>query len=312
MYTPLQQRFYGNSDSKIGHCVDLPIYNTEEKTFCGVTESWEPLISKGVEIIGYIGFPLLTLLIAAIVIVKLFRSQTFYKEDQGRAGLVAQVLWDAVDAAFDGSLYIYFARHGILDGKVSLDSAVKNCMLAFAFIGAAKILLWPLVLALVGEFSYDSSRNNHYTKMLMYFITFCLEDGPEVILEYFYFERYYTPDEHWYLLSKDFIVFVIALWTFFSEFKMIVTCELEGSWYVLSFCNVCISALLATRFIGAAYQYSNGILQRECFRVFDGALMQTPFASECLQASLFGYPIFVLFGISVLMMVIMAAVKCCD
>ena len=49
---------------------------------------------------------------------------------------------------------------------------------------------------------------------------------------------------------------------------------------------------------GAGYQYLTGKLQRSCFVVKDGLLLQTPFAVGCLREA--DYAILVLGGISVL------------
>lgn len=296
-------------------CVKLPITNATQ--FCGITEYWKPIISKDHELTYYLVLSLLPIGTFFLVAAILYCGMKSFKESKGKIGIIFQVFWDSIDAAVDGILYVYFAINGILEGKVSLNSHVKNAMFAFAIIGSLKIFLWLLVVYTInknnkGKDDETKLANKHKTQMIMLLIAFVLEDGPEVILEYFYFERYYTADEPWYLLIKDGIFCFLAFWTFCKDICWICRCKPKScSWYILSILNVCISALMVTRFVGAVYQIDTGEFQQECFDVRDGALIQTPFRKECLEASKFGIPILAMFGLSIFILMILLFVLCC-
>ena len=59
-------------------------------------------------------------------------------------------------------------------------------------------------------------------KQITTLFTFAFEDGPELILEYFYIEKYFTKDHlASYLITKGFVVELILLLLFLTY---VVTC----------------------------------------------------------------------------------------
>ena len=135
----------------------------------------------------------------------------------------------------------------------------------------------------------------------MALFTFYFEDGSELILEYFFIEKYLTVQPPWYLFAKDVVIALIAL---YMVFDVLVEDYCRAERYTE--CNISINVLLIGTLmfirVGAAgYQYVTGKLRRACLKVDDMKLVQTPFATGCLREV--DYAIIVL-SVILLMMII--------
>lgn len=179
------------------NCVNLPSIDGNPR-FCGVTKEWKPIITKKIATVGYVVSPLVTFTIA-IIVAMIWRC-SYWDSCGSGCSIILQILWDGFDAGFDCIYFVYFSRNGLMNGEVHLNTSVKIATLVFAVLGALKIFLWipvSYVLNEDGEKKWRKKLGN-----VMFCLTFFIEDGPEIILEYFYFEKYLV-DEEWFLLAKD-------------------------------------------------------------------------------------------------------------
>lgn len=128
----------------------------------------------------------------------------------------------------------------------------------------------------------------------MFAVTFLTEDGPELVLEYFFFKKYFVSKEAWYLILKDVIIGIVAVVSLVKE--VMTCCNYNSSWAIVTIFNLSVGSLMLARLGAAMHQYFTGKLHRTCFKVAGGALVQTPFSSGCLKES--DYVVISLLGLS--------------
>ena len=209
---------------------------------------------------------------------------------------IIKLLWDAIDVTIDAYLFYQLEMGEVVDNGIYHNAAVNSFILAFSVLGCIKILFWLRIIGLPGD---KKSLDNW--KLVFIVITFMFEDGPEILLEYFYVEKYMSKQIAWYLLVRDVILCIIALYSIVISLIWLVLFGLKvrrryqreaialnipaldctvvvngGCSLLTGFCN-----FLGTS--GAGYQYITCKLRRSCFEVFDGVLRQTPFAAGCMR-----------------------------
>ena len=226
---------------------------------------------------------------------------------------ILKLLWDALDVTIDTYLFFQLETGKVIHEHVYRNTHVNNAILAFAVLGCFKILFW---IRIVGGLR-GSKKRKYLNHLKEYFVagTFIFEDGPELILEYFFVEKYMSKQLTWYWFARDIILCLISLYTIVISFlflrsgismqrknrynKLKTKCSRLFEYTVTNGCNVVIGLLLFLRAGGAGYQYVTGKLGRSCFAVEDGFLIQTPFTVGCLREV--DYVIIVLSGISILL-----------
>ena len=290
------------------YCVDLRIYGAN-KTFCDVSSPWIPRVSK---MGGIFTFVLPTLFATVVTMFLIRREQTKryvkenkeIKQQEGFCGskklagwtfvgfLYGKLVWDVVDVGLDAFLFYQLEVGNIIDNNVTRNPNVTNAILAFAILGALKMLVF---FFLIKEGKLHSTVSISLTMLSFFF-----EDGPELILEYFYIDKYVSVQPPWYLLVRDAIIAGITFFLFVDVLNYVVA-KYRGATSVTNFatsakCRLFIGYLIATaiplmmtlvmfiRIPAAAYQYVTGKLKRGCFLVqSDGFSIQTPFTRECLR-----------------------------
>lgn len=278
------------SSNVIGECVELPIYN-DNRSFCGILKPWVTRMSMtSVFVLASISSGAAWAISSHVIwkLYKLENTSIFI-----RLFTIGKIVYDAIDVTINSHLFAQLEQGDVLYKDVYRNKHVVNSILAFAFLGALKIAFWLPVLSLIKSHHYNP-KSLAFTKRDMFAITFLSEDGPELFLEYFYIEKFFTMQEAWYLIAKDVVVAIIAaviileeVWSCFSSSIL---------WMPLSLFNICISTLMVIRVAGAMYQYNTGRLDRSCLAVVDGALVQTPFVKGCLRE--IDYAILVFLGMS--------------
>ena len=214
---------------------------------------------------------------------------------------VAKLIWDAVDVTIDAYLFYKLEMGEMINEKVYRNGNVNSAILAFSILGCLKILFWLRMIG-VGKIRGMADIKNKdylsYLTQLFSAVTFMLEDGPELLLEYFYVEKYMNKQILWYLLTKDAILCVIALYsvviTSIWLFKGLFRTPREKTLQKNNATRVCgitvhvgccllvgLSHFLRT--LGASYQYVSSKVSRSCFEIEDGTLIQTPFAAGCMR-----------------------------
>ena len=189
--------------------------------------------------------------------------------------------WDAIDMTLDVYIFYKLESGAILDNAIYRNKHVNNAIYAFAIIGCiAKIIILKYVLEVSLKDEDDASIDD--IKGLKYHITvasFAFEDGPELILEYFYIEKYIT-SYTLLLVVKDVFVACCNIQGAFSAISFIkndVQYE-ENTIYKVALSGAILAMPAATllRFGGALYQYITKKLRRSCFKIETGRILQTP------------------------------------
>ena len=223
---------------------------------------------------------------------------------------ILKLLWDAIDVTIDAYLFYQLETGRVIDKDIYRNKHVNNAILAFSMLGCLKLLFW---IRFIGIYRVLRMRNETWkhknlatlkflSAIKLYFeaSTFLFEDGPELILEYFYVEKYMSIQPAWYLFVRDIILCVISLYTIIVSSTSLVSrvirfrdnyagmkwknkCSKICETAVNIGSNVLIGLLLFMRVGGAGYQYVTGKLRRSCFIVDDGALIQTPFTFGCMR-----------------------------
>ena len=196
---------------------------------------------------------------------------------------------------------------------------VNNAILAFSILGCLKILFWLRIIGVGKTAGMKDLKTTENLKLLkLYFVagTFIFEDGPELILEYFFVEKYMSKQLTWYLFARDIVLCIISLYTLvisslvllpgLNRIKQYIRGKNDkkrrGSlicqFVVRNICNVFIGLLLFLRAGGAGYQYVTGKMRRSCFTIKNGFLIQTPFTVGCMRGV--DYFIITLSGMSIL------------
>ena len=269
----------------------MPIYEGN-KTFCGVNKTWTPRISQSSAIAACV-VPSLFAWIFAGIASFITIPYVFNEDSKIRKILVIfKIVWDAIDVTLDAVLFYQLEMGMVLDESIIRNPHVMNAILGFAVFGCVKISFWCCGFMYVWwrglnvNDDYHLEDNNVYTEgweHYMVLFTFYFEDGPELILEYFYIEKYVTVQPPWYLFVKDVVIALLALYMVINV-SVNYYCKMRQH----KDCNISINvlligALMFTRVGAAGYQYVTGKLKRSCFEVEDMKLVQTPFKSGCLR-----------------------------
>lgn len=317
----LQDTETNNTTNSSGNCLVLPIYK-EDPVFCGVEEEWKPRISPLVGLIIWGTLSIVGWVLALIVLLcyrktlrDAYKSDTVNKSCFGKfvsfmqiiALSIGRVVWEAIDVTIDAYLFYEIEFGRVVDKNIYRNKYVNNAILVFAIFGAAKILFW-LILKI--KLNVSIAEDINFVAKIMVLLTFLIEDGPELLLEYFYVERFMGKKMAWFLLARDSVLLMVALSVLFSE--LISICNSYGnkifkSWKLVCFSNICIGLLMLLRVLGAAYQHYTGKLERSCFSVKDGKLLQVPFSTSCLRQ--IDYAIAGMFFVSFISVVIIALTK---
>ena len=282
-------------------CVDLPIHNGN-RTFCGIETKSKPRISEvegaiaaSTPIVFSWGLTLLVMISLRKVIKGLFENEAGHSACIGYLLFYGKLIWDAVDVTVDSYLFYQLEFGQAIDENITRNNYVTNSILAFAIIGSIKVLLFFIYRAHYHE--NDPDKRLKITKVKQLWFGFLLEDGPELILEYFFVEKFVSLEPPWYLLGRDIISAFSSLFTVISVLKYLC-CDVKdfkSNFFapgdpiiglkfprLFAFFTSLISALMFLRAGGAGYQFFTGDLERDCFNVQDGMLLQNPFSNGCL------------------------------
>ena len=240
---------------------------------------------------------------------------------------IIKLFWDATDVTIDAYLFYQLEMGEVIDISIYRNTTVNYFILAFSVLGCIKILFWLRIIG-VGRsvglkdvldrkfIKVDGKKYLETVKLLFVAVTFMFEDGPELLLEYFYVEKYMSKQTTWYLLVRDVTLSIIALYSIIISSIWLVSYGLQA-YHRKSFskfdcsnlcgavvhggCSLLIGLCHFLRAGGAGYQYVTGKLRRSCFEVFDGVLRQTPFTAGCMREV--DYLIVVLCGLALLLSV---------
>ena len=210
--------------------------------------------------------------------------------------------WDAIDLTLDVYIFYRLERGEVLDDVIYRNIHVNNAIYAFAILGClAKIGVWKLFSSNIEFISNNTIENFendlNFSKDIIGVTSFLFEDGPELILEYFYIEKYitsYTP----LIIVKDAMIACLLSYTairiFQSSRRQIKFSNRFGISFNIFVAGVTLASIL--RVGGALYQYITKKLRRSCFMMDNGRILQTPFHVGCMRGV--DYAILILVSVS--------------
>ena len=279
-----------SNNESLTHCQSISMKDGTNQTYCGITKEWTPRHSTRNIIIACFTFGGLACLAACFsVCCYLCKSADgFSMSPITRCFPIGKLLWDVVDVILDGYTYYKLDQGLLIDSKVYRNDHVLNGILAFTFLGAIKTIL---VSFLFCSFAFGDGKEKKHVmqyKRVNIHLTFVLEDGIEMFLEYYWIERYFTHSPPVYMIARDAFLLLMAIYGVFDA------CLSDGGITIFVF----IAELL--RIIGAVYQYEKGVFNRDCLTVNDGMLIQTPFTSGCLRGLDYAIIFFIFFAFAFL------------
>lgn len=210
------------------------------------------------------------------------------------------ILWNIVDVFFDAFYFYKLESGGLIDGRITRNIHVNNSILVFSCLGSlASTIVALFYLGVV--YSYEKEREHHswtvFAKMLAASTKLLLEDAPELLLEYFFVDKYIVSGSStppWYLVGKDVITALIYILPLFQiassvvkDFKL--TREKKGNfgcfvYTTITAARVFMSFGLVFRVVGMIIQYMRTSVNKECYIILEMSLLiQRPFASGCLN-----------------------------
>ena len=223
---------------------------------------------------------------------------------------VLMLIWEPIDITIDFVLFFQLEKKNVIHENIYRNIYVSNAIFVFAVLGCLKIIYWFMTWKLIMKIE-ESRKTDRWKvsrselldnyKLWLTGALFVLEDGPELFLEYFFVEKYMSKQLTWYLIVRDIILCVISLRSIIKSVRFLLQDLRRVRQYigaknvkkrmiskiceciVLNSASFLIGLLMILRACGAAYQYATGKLQRSCFTVENGFLLQTPFTGGCMS-----------------------------
>ena len=205
------------NNSSTSWCVQLPIYKGNH-TFCGLTSFWKPRLSEEIYSLYTYLFPsfgsLFIICELAFLILCKSRLRIFQTKIKRISSCIVlfQILWDFVDFLVDLKLLKQLEFGDLISIQITRNIKVNNAIFAFALLGFFKSFLWFWIFT-VADVKENPVRYFEQIKHMIAVFSFTFEDGPEIILEYFYIEKYFT-NLVWYVIVRDGIIVLILLVSF--------------------------------------------------------------------------------------------------
>jgi hypothetical protein len=118
----------------------------------------------------------------------------------------------------------------------------------------------------------------------MILCSFFLEDSIQMFLEYFWIQKYVTVHTPTYLLIKDFIIAILALYSLIGSIFIFKNQSSTRADYLFFGMGVAINLAEYLRVSAVIKLYKQGSFDRSCLQVVEGKLWQKPFTKECLTS----------------------------
>lgn len=222
------------------------------------------------------------------------------------------ILWDVYDVYADTYYFKNLELGYLIDIKITRNVHVINAIMVFAVLGSIKFafLIWVNLSVVALHKSGDTS---HIMILMLtqisYSIKILVEDGPELLLEYFYIDKYITESPPYFLIVKDIISSILYIIPMFKavksgikQYKEMLAIKNDeedssgneenknksnflalGIHLPLTVARVMFSGVMCARVVGMIMQYTRGGLPKECLKVTSqGKLVQTPFDIGCM------------------------------
>ena len=230
---------------------------------------------------------------------------------------IGKILMDLADVMVDMYYFVRLDSGDLVHSTITRQVFVSYGILTFGMLGAIKSTVFAYMVLEVIKSSTDQTANirSDFLKVTAACLKILSEDGPELVLEYFFVDKYVTENQPWWIVLKDTITTLLYLIPIVRviksgrhSYKLLRTSsslflEIFGThvnmfrWSVVFVCGTLIHFLFSLtmifRVLGMIYQYSSDRISKHCLLVnFRGELIQTPFHLKCLNG--FDYVILIL------------------
>ena len=179
----------------------------------------------------------------------------------------------------------FFISSGLINSLIFRNPHVLNSLLAFTILGIFGLLLRFRLVFLKAD-QLENDDDIQALKLLMTLIAFCMEDAIQMFLEYFWIQKYVTIDIPQYLVVKDTIIAILALFALItSAFTLRRHSSTRSDFMFFAF-GVIVNTVEYLRVGAVLKQYKAGTFNRNCIKVDDvGRIWQTPFTGECMSTT---------------------------
>ena len=306
-------------------CHDLPFISDGNSTFCGLSKFWRPITdSKFLEVIA--NFCIIFIPLTIYLSIKPCSCLIKYWKKCCKEGIdpiyvgwkwhlylctikntkilklvkfveivlltTLMLLYNAVDIYLDFKLFFEYSTGRLVDSVIYDNSSlVFYSMIFLLFTG----YFFKIFLMKINIEGWYKNQTSEYTfdslKLHLSAISLLFEDAPELMLEYFYMEKYIHTDSKWWIVSKDTVsgiyAFILCIVNLIG-LKAVINKEnkdlvLKIREIIISITVVIFSIASFFRIGGAIYQYQTQEVRKACFKVIEGRIIQTPFATGCLR-----------------------------
>lgn len=204
------------------------------------------------------------------------------------------MLWNCIDGALDAYTFYQLETGNLIDHAIQRNAHVNNAILAFAVLGATSNFLTIKLWAKFQNTNFESDAKKRFTleRYTMY-IPFFFEDAAELILEYFYIQRYVSITPPYYLYVKDITIVLLLIYNvynYLSNERDNFGASLINALYALNILTVlqsigslCVLVAQIIRLVGQWIQFVEGTVPSSCFVIKEGKVFQKPFKKHCLR-----------------------------
>ena len=243
---------------------------------------------------------------------------------------IGKIAVDHADVMVDVYYFVRLDSGDLISRAITRNVFVTYGILTFGILGAIKSTVFAYLVLEVVKNSYDETANvrSHVLKIMAACFKIVVEDGPELLLEYFYVDKYITSNPPWWIIFKDIVTTLLYLLPIIrlvnsgsSTYKLLRTSstlylDIFGTHVDLfkwsrvfvccAFVHFFFSFTMIVRVMGMIYQYSSTKVAEHCLNFTDtGELVQTPFSFKCLNG--FDYVILILMVIVVMLFLIICS-----
>ena len=203
------------------------------------------------------------------------------------------MVWGIVDVFFD-TYYFYQLERGdkLLRRSITRIVHVNNAVLACAILGAIVSMAGGVYYIHILIHNIEEGPNQGKVVFLataVVVVKIICEDAAELILEYFYVDRYTVDHQPWFIVGKDVITAMMYIMPLVkiitSGWRDYLTVDKSDRpvYVLLTAVRAAMSVAMVSRVIGMIIQYTDRKIADDCFKEENGKLWQTPFDEKCLN-----------------------------
>ena len=122
------------------------------------------------------------------------------------------ILWDFVDVLADTYYFYSLETSEMIDKIITRNVQVNNSILTFAILGGLKSVVIAMCYSSVLRENLQEEDQRSYSQLFALVATsfkIVMEDAPELILEYFFVDKFVTDRQPWILVTKDVVTALI-------------------------------------------------------------------------------------------------------